>query len=83
MFKELNPLLHSELRLAVMSLPVSYTHLHLQVYLYLIVHTSSFFYSFNKAMHLSTSRTNLDNRSFVSFTSLPLRLIVVAVFRFV
>ena len=54
-----------------------------QVYLYLIVHTSSFFYSFNKAMHLSTSRTNLDNRSFVSFTSLPLRLIVVAVFRFV
>ena len=56
---------------------------HLQVYLYLIVHTSSFFYSFNKAMHLSTSRTNLDNRSFVSFTSLPIRLIVVAVFRFV
>ena len=35
----------------------------LQVYLYLIVHTSSSLYSFNKAMHLSTSRTNLDNRS--------------------
>ena len=29
----------------------------------------NFFYSFNKAMHLSTSRTSLDNRCFVSLIS--------------
>ena len=52
----------------------------MQVYsYYIIAHTSFLSYSFNKAMHLSTSRTNFDNRSLPSFTSLPLRLIAVAV----
>lgn len=37
---------------------------------YIIVLLSNFFYSFNKAMHLSTSRTSLDNRCFVSLMSL-------------